>query len=77
MHPITQILLFITTVLWQQPVHASIHRHLFIVKEALCQVSEKCVLFHTCMHTFPWKLEISRAVTQHSTTKVVSYREDL
>lgn len=57
--------------------NTGIHRHFFIVKEALCQVSEKCSLFHTRMHIFPWKLEISRAVRLYSTTKVVSYREDL
>lgn len=77
MHHITQILIFLTTVLQQQPAHTGIHRHFFIVKEALFQVSEKCFLFQTRRHTFPWKPEISRAGTQHSTTKVVSYMEDL
>ena len=45
--------------------------------EALCQVSEKCILFHTRTHIFPWKLEISGAVAQYSTTEVVSSKEDL
>lgn len=29
------------------------------------------------MQTFPWKPEISRAVTQYSTTEILSSREDL
>lgn len=29
------------------------------------------------MNTFPWKLEINRAATQYSTTKVVPNRKDL
>lgn len=77
MHHITQILIFLTRVLQQQPAHTGIHRHFFIVKEAPVQVSEKRLLFQTHGHTFAWQPEISRAGTQYPTTKVVSYMEDL
>lgn len=73
MDHVTQIFILLTTVLQQQTAHTGIHRHFFIVKEALCQVSEKCILSHMYVHRSPEKkLEISRAVTQYSTRTMVS-----
>lgn len=75
-HHVTQICIFLTTCLQQQQAQRHSQAH-FNAKEALCQVSEKCILFHTRTHIFPWKLEISRAVAQYSTTEAVSSKEDL
>lgn len=65
---VIQICIFLTTFLLQQSAYRHSHEHF------QRQVSEKCILY---MQAFPWKLEISRAVTQYSTTEMLSSREGL